>query len=334
MAQKSYPFSSSIISSRELALLSKDNILSAAASDTVEAALMLLQEKGYAKGAPELSNAYAFESVVAYELKEAVGFLKSVAPDENLLSLFLLRYDYLNLKTLLKLNLLGAEFSENNMSPFGAIPFEVLKESIADKSYFRLPQQMAEAMRDLDKQFAIHEDPTMIGIKLDRAYSKQVTAALEGEKNPLVMEYFKAYFDFTNIMVVLRLKNAGYTADILKDVLLEGGRFNAFDMQKAFEDKADSAVSEFYHYGYEAYLKEPFEKMANGGGLAAVEKARDDYLLMLLKKDRFNMFTSSRAVAYLIAKEREAAAVRLLMVSMLNHIGPEEMSTRLKALYV
>ncbi len=334
MAQKSYPFSSSIISFRELALLDRDTIMTAAGSDTVDAAMMLLREKGYAKGAPELSNAYEFEGVVTHELKDAVGFLKAVAPDENLLSLFLLRYDYLNLKTLLKLNLLGAEFSEENMSPYGAIPFEVFKESIAEKSYFRLPEVMGEAMRELDKQFAIHEDPTLIGIKLDKAYSKQVNAVLKNEKNPLVLEYFKAYFDFTNIMLVLRLKNAGFTADALKDALLEGGRFNSFDMQKAFEDKTDSAVSVFYHYGYEAYLKVPFEKMAAGGGLAGVEKARDDYLLNLLKKDRFSMFTSSRSVAYLIAKEREAAAVRLLMVSMLNHIGAEEMGTRLKALYV
>ncbi len=334
MAARSYPYSSSIISARETALLDRETIMTAATSETAESAMMLLREKGYARGAVELDNAYEFESIVTYELKEAVGFLKGSAPDENLLSLFLLRYDYLNLKTLLKLNLLGVEFSEKDMSPYGAISFDVFEQSIADKSYFRLPKPMGDALRDLDKRFAIHEDPTLIGPVLDKAYSRQVNAAMKNEKNPLVREYFKAYFDFTNIMVVLRLKNAGFPAEALKDVLLEGGRFNLFDMQKAYEDKSDGSVSAFYHYGYEEYLKTPFEKMSGGGGMAGVEKARDDYLLMILKKGRFNMFTASRAVAYLVAKEREAAAVRLLMVSMLNHIGAEEMGTRLKALYV
>ncbi len=334
MAVRSYPYSSSIISARELALLDRDTIMSAAASETVESAMMLLKEKGYAKGAPELDNAYEFEGIISYELKEAVRFLRASAPDEKLLSLFLLRYDYLNLKTLLKLNLLGTEFSEKDMSPYGAIAFETFKESIADKSYFRLPKPMGDALRDLDKRFAIHEDPTMIGPVLDKAYSRQVSEAMKSEKNARAQEYFKAYFDFTNIMVVLRLKNAGYPAEALKDVLLEGGRFNLFDLQKAFEDKSDSSGSVFFHYGYEECLKAPFEKLAGNGGMAAIEKARDDYLLALLKKDRFNMFTSSRAVAYLLAKEREAAAVRLLMVSMLNHISAEEMGLRLKALYV
>ena len=66
----------------------------------------------------------------------------------------------------------------------------------------------------------------------------------------------------------------------------------------------------------------------------AVEKARDDYLLDVIKKDKYDMFSSSRAVGFLLAKEREAAAVRLLMVAMLNNISADEIGKRLKDLYI
>jgi len=333
MAFKSYPFSSSMISYRHLSLLSQDNIVSAASSETADSAMLALKERGYAKGGPELENPYEFETIVEFELEKALDFLKDVCPDEKLLSLYLLKYDYLNVKTLLKLNLLGKEFSAEDISPYGQIPFEVLKESIADQSYSRLPKEMADAMRHLDKSFAINEDATIVGLIMDKAYSEHVNKELIKEKNPKVIEYFEAYFDFTNIMVVLRLKDAGYNSDILEEALLEGGKLFKADMIKAFEDKSDNAFSYFLKFGYEKYLREPFEKLNSGGGLFAVEKARDDYLLSILKEDRYDMFSSSMSIGYLIAKEREAAAVRLLMVAMLNNISADEISRRLKELF-
>ena len=73
--------------------------------------------------------------------------------------------------------------------------------------------------------------------------------------------------------------------------------------------------------------------MLSGDGLFFVEKARDDYLMGVLKEDRYDMFSSTMAASFLVAKEREAAAVRLLMVGMLNNIGINDIEKRLKDLY-
>ena len=333
MSLKSYPYSSAVISARQQSLLTRDVILSAGASETADSAMMSLKEKGYAKGSTELENPYEFESIIEHELAQTFQFLRKASPDEPLIALFLLKYDYLNVKVLLKLNLLGVEFSEKNMTRYGTIPFERLKESISDQYYGRLPEEMAQAMRWLDRTFSMHEDATLIGLKMDQAYAKHAARLLKAIKVTVVQEYFAAYFDFTNIIAVLRLRNAGYTSDILEDVLLDGGRFIRSDLIKLFEDKSDGAFQYFLRFGYEKYLSGAFEAYMNGEGLFAVEKARDDYLLRLLKKDRYDVFAPSKALGYLIAKEREAAAVRLLMVSVLNHISTDELDRRLKDLY-
>ena len=333
MSYKSYPFSSSMIQSKQLLLLTKEDILNAAGSETADAGLMLLSEKGYARGAGELENIFDFESVIAYELTRVTDFLKSITPDENILELFLLKYDYLNAKTLLKLDLLGKVFSAKDISTNGMISFDVLKESIAEDNYSRLPLDMADAMRVLDRKFAITEDATVVGLILDKAYSKHVQTLLKNIKNDVIKRYFESYADFTNILMVLRLKNSQYSRDILDDTLLVGGKFFQADLEKAFEDKSDNALSYFLKYGYEAVLKEPFEKLLSGDGLFFVEKARDDYLLGVLKEDRYDMFSSTMAASFLVAKEREAAAVRLLMVGMLNNIGINDIEKRLKDLY-
>ncbi len=333
MSLKSYPYSSAVISARQQSLLTKEMIIGAASAETADSAMLSLKEKGYAKGSPELENPYEFETIVSYELDQTFRFLRKASPDEPLIELFLLKYDYLNAKILLKLDLLGTEFSEKNVTPYGTIPFELLKTSISEQYYTRLPEEMAQAMRRLDHLFAVNEDATLIGLLMDQAYAKHVARLMKDIRNPMVQDYFSAYFDFTNIIAVLRLRGSTYTHDVLDDVLLEGGRFIKSDLVKLFEDKSDGAFHYFLRFGYEKYLLNAFDQYINGEGLFAVEKARDDYLLAILKKDRYDVFSSAKALGFLIAKEREAAAVRMLMVAVLNNIGADEISRRLKDLY-
>jgi V/A-type H+/Na+-transporting ATPase subunit C len=331
--KKSYPFSSSMIKYRQLSLVNEEDIQNAANSDTAEAALFALKDKGYAANAPELENIFDFENVIGFELKKAIEFLKDVGPDQDLLSLFLLKYDYLNAKTLLKLDLLGKEFSIKDISKNGTIAFDILRESIADSDYSRLPVEMAQAMRQLDREFAINEDATLIGLVMDKAYSVHVQRLLTGVENEAIQKYFEAYVDFTNILTVIRLKSSGYHTDVLKDALLVGGKFYEQEMIKAYEDTSDTDYVCFLRYGYESVLHRPIEQLKSGQGLFAIEKARDDYLIAVLKSDRFDMFSDAISISYLVAKEREAAAVRLLMVGMLNNISVEDISKRLKQLF-
>lgn len=333
MRLRSYPYSSTVISSRVGNLLTKEAVMGAAANEAADSVMMSLREKGYARGGPEMDNPYQFETIVSYELKKTIEFLKEISPNEELLDLFLLKYDYLNLKTLLKLNLKGQPFSEQDITPYGMVSFDLLKESIDTKVYDRLPTEMADALKRLDKTFVVNEDASMIGLILDQAYASQVARMIKDEKNPIVHAYFSAFFDFTNIITALRMKAGDYRSETVQMALLDGGRLRKSDVLRAYEDAGENAFRQFLKFGYEKYLSEALEIYESGGGLFAVEKARDDYLMAALKKDRYDVFSSSRAVGFLIAKEREAAAVRLLMVSVLNHIGAEEVARRLKDLY-
>jgi|GEM_PF-182766 len=333
MTLKSYPYSSAVISCRQVNLLTKEVLLNAASSDTADSAMMVFKEKGYAKGGPELENMYQFETVISYEMKKTIAFLKEVAPEEKLLNLFLLKYDYLNAKTLLKLNLKGNPFTEKDITPYGTITFDLLETSIENQSYDKLPIEMAEAMKKIDKAFVVNEDASLIGLTLDEAYAAQVKRLIAGEKNPLIVEYFKAFFDFTNIITVLRMKSSGYRPETVKSALLEGGKMSTSDMMRVFEGGSEGGLRQVIKYEYQKCLTDAFEIYEAGGGLFAIEKARDDYLMAVLKKDRFDVFSSSKVISFLIAKEREAAAVRLLMVSVLNRISADEITRRLKDLY-
>jgi V/A-type H+-transporting ATPase subunit C len=64
-----------------------------------------------------------------------------------------------------------------------------------------------------------------------------------------------------------------------------------------------------------------------------LEKARDDYMLSLLEKQRNDMFGIGPLMGYYIAKQREAAAVRMVMTAKLGGISAETVTERIKELY-
>jgi V/A-type H+-transporting ATPase subunit C len=64
-----------------------------------------------------------------------------------------------------------------------------------------------------------------------------------------------------------------------------------------------------------------------------LEKKRDDYLLALIKEQRHDMFGIGPLLGYYVAKQREAAAVRMVMTAKQGGIDADVVTKRLKDLY-
>jgi V/A-type H+-transporting ATPase subunit C len=80
-------------------------------------------------------------------------------------------------------------------------------------------------------------------------------------------------------------------------------------------------------------LSDAFEDYAKSGSLYMMEKSRDDYLLSLLREQRHERFGIGPLMGYYIAKQREAAAVRLVMTAKLGGVDMDVAARRLKELY-
>jgi V/A-type H+-transporting ATPase subunit C len=329
MAYKSYPFASVSLKAKSVKLVTKEKLMQIAEAKSLEDAYRSLSETGYGIG----ESSDDFERMIRRELRSAYEYTIKVAPDVNAFGLFLLRADYHNLKVFLKLALKKEPLESDALKENGTIPVEALRAAVTDKKYERLPEEMKRALKALDRQFSVKEDVSLIGLYLDTAYAEHVMRIVKGVRSDFIKRYMTAYADFTNVISFIRLRLLGFGKEMLKKVLIPNGRFRAKTFMEIFDTGLDSAAGVFARWNYDRPMRTAFEEFKKNGSLFAFEKARDDFLLNIIKAHRNDVFSIAPSIAYILAKEREADNIRLVMTAKANGKDADFVADRIKDMF-
>lgn len=320
----SYPFASASIKAIEHKLITKEKLVRLIEAKDFGAAMRLLAEYGYGHGVSQT----AFEPLIDKELKGADALLESLSPSDVFTHIMRAERDYHNLKVIIK-TLMRVESLEDLKLVPGNFKVETLKRAITENDYRELSATMKEALLYIDKQFAVVSDASIVGVAMDRAYAKEVEMLTAQMDDPVVSAYFEAFFDITNIIALLRVRAAGAGKEAYDRACLRGGHISKRALMDAFDAADDVVIAKG---GYAGILADAYSAFQKTGSLYMLEKARDDYLIALLQSSRSDIFGIGPLMAYYIAKQREAAAVRMVMTAKQGGIDPEVVTQRLKEL--
>jgi len=324
----SYPFASAKITSLEGSLITKDKLNRIIESKDFDAAMRTLGEIGYAQ--PIMTGA-TFEQMIDKELALTDALLKEISPNDTFIMIMRAAHDYHNLKVLIKMLMQDKNLEEAELSP-GNLAVDTLRRAITDNNYYDLPPHMTDAMFFIDKRFAVALDASIIGVAMDRAYAKEVKELMAQMDDELVTKYFNAYFDLSNIIAFMRIRVSGHTKESFEDAFLHGGTIGKRTFSDAFELADESVMGEIAKGDYTAVLSPAFDEYQKTGRLYMMEKAKDDYLLSVLAAKRHDMFGVGPIMCYYTAKQREAAAIRMVMTAKLGGIDSEVVTKRVKEL--
>lgn len=321
----SFPYAFARIKVLEQRLITKEKLSRLIEADSFDAAMKTLAELGYGQG---ISN-NDFELLISKELDDTDSLIKALSPNDTFIQIMLTERDYQNLKSIIKLSLRNTSASGLKQ---GNISVERLSRAVSDKKYFDLPLPMKEALSYIDNQLAAAPDASIVAVALDRAYAKDIMRLVKRLGFALVTEYFQAFFDLTNIIALLRVRAASASKAYYDRAHLKGGKLSKRMLLDAF-DIADDGFLAAAAKGYSHILFDAFAVYQKGGSLYMLEKARDDYLMSLLRENRFDLFGIGPLMGYYIAKQREAAAVRMVMSAKQSGIDTGIVMQRLKQLY-
>lgn len=326
----SYPFASARVKAMESRLITKEKLNRLIESKDYDAAMRQLAELGYGQSAGA-SGSGSFEALIVRELSETDALLEALSPSDVFTRIMRADKDYYNIKVLIKLLMQD--------KPLDAVPLvsgnlavDTLRRAITENNYYDLPDTMKEALQYIDRQFAAHADASIIGLAMDRAYAKEVSALVSRMNDPLVSKYFEAFFDITNIIALMRIRAAGLPKESFERACVLGGRLDKRTLSDAFDLSDESIPSAVAKGAYSTVLAAAFDDYMKTGSLYMMEKARDDYLMSLLREHKHDMFGVGPLMGYYIARQREAAAVRLVMTAKLGGIDQDVVSRRLKDL--
>lgn len=189
----------------ETKLLDKAKIDRMIDSHSAEETLKILQETEYANVMTNVKRAEDYEVILSGELKRLFTTMYEISPVKSLVDLMSIKYDYQNIKVILKGMFLKKDLSYL-LIPVGVIDYNQLKNIIENANLSELPHLMREAVEEAQLSFENTNDPQMIDIILDKFMFKSLLEIKNEINDHFVNKYVDSLIDSTNLKTLLRVK--------------------------------------------------------------------------------------------------------------------------------
>jgi len=333
MPQPSYAYAVARIRVLENSLLNAEKAERMVESTSVSEALKVLADIGFGADTSSNDASLEFETFLKSELKNSALLIKEITPSAALTDLFLLKYDFHNLKVLFKTRALNID-GDYLLVDAGALSLDTLKSAVTANNYMSLPQFMKQAAEEVEGLLSVRVDPQKIDLSLDRSMFAHIVSECKRLGNEFVSGYFERLIDLTNIKSLIRIKKMGAGLELLKEAILPFGSYLYSFYAAALEEPYERILESLSYSRYDTVINAGIQEFLKSSSLSLFEKLSDDHLLRYIKAQKHNPFGIEPVIGYLAAKENEIRLIRTVMVGKVNNVPQDRIRERLREMYV
>lgn len=324
-----YVFLCSEIRAREALLLSQERMMKMADAADYDEAIRHLEGCGY----PDLSgrDEKALEQAFAEYRLSVLEDVAANCPEPELLESFRLRYDFHNVKVLVKAAGAGVDGS-HLLSRCGNIPPEQLQQAMQSDAYSHLPTYIGPVFREAVGIMARTDNPQLVDIALDKAYYEAHLAMDRELSDDFLHGYTRLRIDAANLRIIIRCLRNGVDESILRSALIPGGFVDTAFIATCIHGGQD-LIRVFAAGDLETAAAVGLECVENEH-IAPFEIACDNALTRYLDAAKLVPFGTAPVVAYLDCLDSELIALRVILRGKLTGMLPERIKERLCEAYV
>ena len=315
----------------EKRLLTRNRLERMIEAQTPEEVLKLLGETEYSQDMADIHGSQDYEIILKRETERVFSIVRNMIKNTGIVDVLSLKYDYHNLKVLLKSKITGKDFSSLLMQA-GTIDASKFKAKFESQSN-DLPQEIVEAIDEVQKDFEENHNPQRIDIIVDKHYFRNLSRLAKEIDVKVITDYVEGLIDFQNMITLFRVQKQKRDARFLETVIFEGGTISKNKIVASINDNTDTILNKFKKEKLGTYLVKGLEAFSETKRLSELEKISDNYLMELNKESKYVVFGPEPLFTYLVAKEREINAVRMIMVSKINNISSDKIRERLRETY-
>lgn len=317
---------SSRIHAMENSLLSRERMERMLDARSDEEAVKVMAECGYAE--LEKVTPDGVDQILAQRRETLLHELEGAMPDSRLLKIFKVKYDYHNLKTLLKAEALGKDY-DRLLVDAGSVPVAAMKEKLNEGN---LPGTLSKAAQQARESFRATGDPQRLDFVLDKAYFAEM-AKLAGESGSSYLKgYVALMVDAANLRCLVRVLRMGKSAEFLKGILLTGGAMSESSLLAVAT--AGSGLAELYATSSLRQAAEIGAEALKGGSLTAFEKECDNAVTRYLAGAKYVPFGEAPVIGYLAAVDSELTNLRIILSGRMGGLSADTIRERLRDSYV
>lgn len=317
----------------ETKLLNKAQIDKIIDSNSAYEALKILKETEYVNVMTDIDKAEDYELMLSRELTRVFDLMYYISPVKGIIDLMSIKYDYHNIKVILKGVFLKKDLSYLLINA-GTIDALRLRDLIQNDNIRELPVIIRDAIEEVNNKFQNTKDPQLVDIILDRYMFKSLMQIKNEIKDVFVDKYITTLIDSTNLKTLLRIKKQNKDKEFLDRVIIEGGSIDKNKFLEIINDDAENIYNKFSHTSYADFIKVGIDDYIKNKSVSLLEKLIDNYIMSMMRDAKIIPFGVEPLLAYIYAKETEIKIIRIIMVGKLNNIGAGLIRERLRDIYV
>jgi V/A-type H+-transporting ATPase subunit C len=320
---------SATIRFRETKLLTEDRIERMLEATRFEDAAKQLEECGY----PDLSgyDVFGIEDALSRRRAEIYDELSKTETARPIVNLFRLKFDYHNVKTLVKS--MGAnEDATRILSESGCVGATELTEAFISGERAELPESLRTAISEGVSTLSRTSNPQLSDVTADRLYYRELSATAAATKNATVIGYVKLLIDGANLRTFVRSARTKKTREFLTGALFDGGNASKKEILE-LEYTGEGVLTVFREPQlYEAVKLVP--QTLGGGTQTEFEREIDNAATRYTESVKLAPFGAAVVLRYLLSLDWEMTAVRMILSGHIAGVAAKTIRERLREAYV
>lgn len=324
-----YAYLSVLLNSRSIRMLTRDKMERMINASSYEECAKMLEECGYG----DLSKAEApdIEAELSRHRAELFDEISALSPQPAIVDAFRLKYDYHNVKTLIKAEGVGID-GQRLISDSGRVDVKTLVSAFVEENYEKLPPKLAKGMDEAKGVLSRTANPQLADIILDKLQFDELGNCAWQLRSPFFSGYVKLLADIANLRIIVRALRMGRDADFIRGALIPEG---SVDAEALFSGglKGDEILAA---YGKNELLTKAAElgtQALSSGNLTEFELSCDNAATFYLSRAREVGFGQEPVIIFLACLESEITAARMILIGRLRGLEPRLIQERLRESY-
>lgn len=322
MVSQDFTYAVSRIRMKETKLLTRKDIDRLIAQQDYPSVITALAEFGY-----NCEKTKDSSDILADELEKLWSLMEELVEDMSVFDVFRIQNDYHNLKVSVK-----AVYSDKTVSSMlisgGTIEGEIIYQCVKNRDYKVLPEILAQTAQKALNIILKTGDGQLCDTVIDKASLDALADIRSNSLYEVLKDYAELYISSANIKIAVRGSKLNKNLEFFRQALAECLTLNKELLAKS----AAKGFDEVCAYLSKTKYKDAVDYMKKS--MASFEKWCDDLLIKDMKKQKSDPFTIGPLVAYIIAKQNEIKAIRLILIAKLNRLDDSKINERIREIYV
>lgn len=320
--KEEYIYAVARIRCKESKLLSNKNIEQLISMKDFQSVERYLRDMGWGNSA-DLSD----KDILFSEQEGLWSLMKELVGDLSAFDFLRVQNDFHNIKAAVKAVYTDTS-AEHLFLSGGVFESDIIYNSIKNKDYSSLPEFIAATAQEAMGVILKTGDGQLCDALIDKACLTYVGAFAKTADNELIRKYCELFTASGNIKIAVRCARLKKSADFVFRCMADCDSLNIKTMSVA----AAKGFDEICNYLLTTDYKNAVVHIKDS--LSAFEKWCDNFIMDLMRSQKSDPFSIGPLVAYIIAKQTEIKAVRLILTAKNNSLPDSVIRERIREMYV